>query len=81
MKNLKLKLSNKERKIIAICQTSNGLEWSIYTENNQGQTHITNHKMELEEARSYDENILEFSSLPLDLKEILSDEILLTLPS
>lgn len=81
MKNLKLKLSNKERKIVAICQTSNGLEWSIYTENNEGQTNITNHKKDLEEAHSYDENILEFSSLPLDLKEILSDEILLTLPS
>ena len=50
MKNLKLKLSNKERKIVAICQTSNGLEWSIYTENNEGQTNITNHKKELEET-------------------------------
>jgi hypothetical protein len=81
MKNLKLNMQREERTITAICPTVDGVEWSSLTiKDGQRGEIVTTCESLLSEAISTD-GFIEYADLPLSLRNALTSEIILALPS
>jgi hypothetical protein len=81
MKNLKLNMQREERTITAICPTVDGVEWSSLTiKDGQRGEIVTSCESLLSEAISTD-GFIEYADLPLSLRNALTGEIILALPS
>ena len=74
-------MQREEKTITAICPTLDGVEWSSLTiKDEQGGEIVTTHESLLSEVISTD-GFVEFADLPSSLKNALTGEIILALPS